>query len=131
MTIEVALHDRMAGHAGLSALVSNRIYPLRMPQGVTFPAVTYHRVSSQPVSAFGADTGLEAARFQVSAWSDSRTPLAAHDVAVEIRAALQRFRGTQTGIVIQGIFLENQIDLYEPDTEVWQVALDFMVHFGE
>ena len=43
--IEEAIYGALTAHAGLSALVDDRVYPMVLPQDATRPAVTYMRVS--------------------------------------------------------------------------------------
>lgn len=125
MSIEESLFTRLSTHAGLSALVSARIYPLILPQKPTLPAVTYTRVSGERVSAMGADTVIARPRFQVSCFAS--TYASARAVAAQVRAALQRWRGTVGGVVIQDSFIESEIDLYEDDTKLYHTALDFEI----
>ena len=125
MTMENALYSRLSGHAGLSALVGVRVYPLRLPQDTTLPAVTYTRVGTRRLRAMGSDPGLARARFQVAAWA--ATFAAGRDAGEQIRAALQRWRGTLEGVVVQDSFFETEVDVYEPDTETYQRTLNFEI----
>lgn len=128
MSVETVLRDRMTTHAGLTALINSRCYPLTIPQNATMPALSYFRVSTVRHSAMGADCGLVTARFQVSVWADSFS--SARDVANQVRSALQRW-STTSGTVIQDIFYLNETDLYDPQVEVHHTACDFEVHYEE
>ena len=130
MTVENAVRSRLNGFAGLTSLVASRIHPLTLPQNVTYPAVSYSKVSVERVRAMGADPGLALARFQVSCWAT--TYAAVRDVGEQVRAALQRWRGTVEGVVIQESFFENEVDLFEPAVGeptrgIYHRALDFTV----
>ena len=59
----------------------------------------------------GADPGIVHGRVQVDAWGLSY--ISARDVAEQIRAALERFRGTLDTTVVLDTFLEDMRD--EPD----------------
>jgi len=50
MTLRTVVYDRCVGHAGIAALVGTRVYPDRLPEGVTYPAIRY----IAPVSEVGA-----------------------------------------------------------------------------
>ena len=136
MTIEAVIKTRLSGFAGLSALVSDRIYPVTLPQNVEMPAVSYRRVSAERVSAMGVDTGLVRARFQFDCWSgehkngDSGTFDEARAVAKQVRLALQRWRNT-SGTVVQDTFMVGDQDLHESDTETYHAALDFQIVYEE
>lgn len=132
MVIEEALYTYLSSHTGLTVLVSNRIYPVVMPQGTTLPAVTFSKVSGPRVHAMNRDAGLAHPRFQVSCWG--ATYKQAKDVAAQVRAALQDFKGTMGGaggVVVSGVFIQDENDLYEPGTHVYHIALDFIIWHEE
>ena len=129
MSIEEALYTRLSTHAGLSALVGTRIYPSVMPQGVILPAVTYRQISGARVHAMGSDAGLARPRFQLSCWSTTYSQ--AKDVAAQLRAALQRWRGTLGGVTVQDTFIKDESDLFEPDTGFHRVELEFEINHDE
>lgn len=130
--IHEALFARLSGYAGLTALVATRVYPRQLPQNPTYPAVTYERISADRQSAMGSDSGLVSGRWQVSSWGKTYTD--ARDAAEQVRKALQRYRGTLSGTVIQDIFIESENDLpaelVDGET-IYQIASDFIVWFVE
>lgn len=127
--IEQAIYTRLGAFAGLTALVSTRIYPALLPQDPVYPAVTYTTISAERVSAMGADPGVARRRMQVSAWGATFT--SASDVAEQVRAALQRHRGTADGTEILDIYVENTLDLYDDLAKVHQVVTDLDVVYRE
>ena len=134
MIIEEALYTYLSTHAGLSALVSTRVYPVVMPQGCTLPAVTYQKIDGPRVHAMGSDAGLAHPRFQVSCWGS--TYKSTKDVAAQVRAALQDYTGTMGGaggVSVGGVFLDDENDLFDDaaGTGVYHVALDFIVWHTE
>lgn len=128
MTVEADLYTRLSGFAGLSALVGTRIYPQTIPQASAMPAVSYHRVSTVRTSAMGSDVTIARARFQVDVWTQDFDSTKA--VARQVQAALQRYRGTATVEILACFFL-NEVDLYEPEPEIFHQALDFEVNYRE
>lgn len=46
--IEQAVAAALTASAEVTALVSDRVYPLKLPQEATLPAVTYQRTDSSP-----------------------------------------------------------------------------------
>jgi hypothetical protein len=134
MNLYEALYHRLTNYSGLTDLVSTRIYPIKMPQAVTYPAVTFQVISGLPrTHLMGSDDSLAAPRVQVSAWGESLSD--ACDVADQIRAALQDFSGTMGGdggVTVQRIFLESdQISLYDSESEIYHVAQDFFIWWEE
>lgn len=128
MSIESVLYDRASNFAGLSALVGSRIYPNLQPQNVADKSVTFRRISSQRVSAMGADTGLVRARYQFDAWADNYDD--ARAIADQLRLCFQRWN-TTVGTVVQDVYLLNDVELYEDDTQTHHVAIDLDVVYRE
>jgi len=128
MTLESDLLARLDGFAGLTALVSTRSYHLHLPQKPTYPAVTFQRISTERVSAMGADTGDVRARIQTDAWAT--TIDSAMAVAAQVRAALKRYGGTNS-VTIYDILQESEIPLYEDEIQIYHIVQDFMVLYKE
>ena len=54
-------------YAQLSAVAAlgGRVYPLVLPQNITYPAVSYQRISAPRISTFNGDLDLVKATIQV------------------------------------------------------------------
>lgn len=129
MAVEKAIIATLKAHAGLTALVSTRIYGVHAPQGVTAPYVTLFRVSAERPSAMGDDIGIVRARVQVNSWGT--TYASAKNVCDQARAALQRFDGVAASITVLDTFLLSEQDLHEPDVPMYHVAQDYEAIFRE
>lgn len=126
--VEEAVKARLAAVAGVTALISTRVYPVKLPQSATLPAVTYQRVSTIRENAMGADPGVARTRLQVTSAATSYSAL--KGVTEAVRAALQRYSGTIGGVVVLDVFLDNETDLFgeeENDAGVYLTAQDFIV----
>lgn len=131
--IEEALYSRLSGHAGLQGVIGNpvRVYDVQtVPQSPTLPFVTYQRLSGRRESAMGADVGVVSSRFQTTAWSNDYGN--AKTVKEQLRAALQRWRGTELGVEILDTFIENDLDIpFEFETQARGAAIDVMIAHRE
>jgi len=128
---EQAIFQRLSSSTDVLSVVStaDRITPSHLPQNPTLPAITYHVISGNRVSAFSEDTGDASKRVQVSCWASRYSDVA--DLADKVRLALQRFSGS-TVTTIQDVFFENEQDLpFDEDTETYHRPLDFRVWFKE
>jgi hypothetical protein len=126
MTLEQALATRLAAYAGLTALVSARIYPLRLAQSPTLPAVTYQRISTVPVQALSASASVMIrTRLQVTSWAT--TYAGVQLVAAQVRACLDGFAGMLGGAGGVNCTLTwlNQVDLIDPEENWYYIACDF------
>lgn len=134
MSIEAEIYERAKAHSGLGALVGDRIRPYALPQGETWPAVTYHQVSGRnPARASGTDGTLRADRFQLDGWSYEANE--AQQIKDALAAAFTRWSadGTNAGTVVQDTMVENRQVLSE-DLEgrrVYHAMVDIVVwHTG-
>lgn len=124
--METILFTRLSTYAGLAALVGSRIYPIIMPQGVTYPAVTYQRIATEPrESCMVEDVGWARARMQVTAWAETFS--AARAIIEQVRGALQRW--ITTGV--QGCFIVAEYDLYDDEALKFGAAIDVHVVYTE
>lgn len=103
-----------------------RIFPVRLPQKPTFEAITYQKVGMPTrVHAFGEDSGLMQARVAVSSWAPTYDRVKV--LAEAVRDGLSRARGTFGGVVVQGMFFDNELDLFEDDTALHRVNQDYLI----
>jgi len=136
MSVESEIFTRLTTHAGLSALIGDRVYPWsEVPQKPTYPFVTYLLVSAPRPHAMGVDAGVVMARFQFNVWAeDDEAGTAGHDAMLaakdELRQALQRWR-TTSGTIVQVTFLENESDHFDPDLESHGRRFDARIIYEE
>jgi hypothetical protein len=123
--IEELIYTRLSTFAGLTTLVSTRIYPVIMPQGTIKPAVTYQLISSPRGKAMGSDPGMVTARYQFIAWAT--TNLEARNVTKQVRLALERYRVAG----IEDCFIETEYDVFDEAAILHGRGLDVIVNHTE
>lgn len=130
MEIEAAIYSELKNNSGVSALVGTRIYPKKLPQNSTFPALIYQQVGGGSIYSHSGASALATPVWQVSCFASTFT--GAKNLARKVREALQGFSGTlggAGGVSTGGIFKRNEIDLYDDETQIYQTVLDFnMMH---
>jgi len=138
MSLESAIVNQFRNYAPLAALVGTRIYPVTYPQNATLPVVVYQRTSRLPEYSHDGDCGAAESRFQISAFAKSYS--VARQTADAIHGALrpweqEQFLDVTNAIRIGGVFMEDEIDLYNPaDVETesdYQILADYRFLFGE
>ena len=112
MSIETDLYSTLTNDAGVSALVSNRVYPAPAPEGVTFPYCTYQLISGERVTTLPGVGDAKRKRMQVSC--HGATYSSAKAVADAVYSA---FEGDG--------YLESEFDLYDSQTQVHTIAVDW------
>lgn len=128
MSIDSALYTRLSGYAGLSALVSNRIYPAPIPQNATYPLCTYQEIDRIPIHVMGGTAGIVHIRYQIDSWAT--TLAAAKAVAAQVEAALDNYAGTSDSVVIKNCFLDlGQSSPYSDEEGVHRYIQDFLIEY--
>ena len=118
MSIESATYTRLAAHAGVSAIVSTRIYPQHLPQKPTYPCIAYRRQDFNPVSLLGADTTVADTRMDIACFAITYDAMI--NLSDEIRQCWQRFKGTSDSVVIRDTFIVDISNDYQPDLELYE-----------
>lgn len=53
----------------IAALVGTRLYPIKLPQGATYPAMTLHEIDNVPTWNLNSRSSLDTSRFQFDIWT--------------------------------------------------------------
>ena len=122
---EADIYDRL--NSEVSAL-GGRIYPLKLPQNVAYPAVVYQRLSTTRHPAFGRDATAVEPVIQVDVYGHQSAGYAAfHTVADAVRSALQRYSGGD----ILDTYIDAERDDYEENTELFRKSFDIRPWYRE
>lgn len=126
-----ALYTRLLGTPGVATLIgSARVYPGKLPQNPTFPAVSYVHSSDLRQSTFTGPTALPGALYAVDCWGSTYTD--ARTLAKAVRLALDGVEGwTAGGTTVQVSIVESQQDIYEADVNVHRVSMDVRLFWNE
>lgn len=119
--------------------VSTRIYPMRIPLSVVYPAVSFEVVSDVAENTKTGRSNYFNARLQVNCFAVDATAYSGYDrartLSQVVQDALERVTpGTYAGVRIKNITLISERDLvYDfADNEcVYQRAIDFNVCYGK
>ena len=112
MSIETTLYTTLTGDAGVSALVSTRVYPNPAPEGASKPLVSYFVVSGTRITTIPGVGDATRKRVQINCHANTYS--SAKAVAAAVIAALEG----------DG-YLELEYDLYDPDTQTHTVVIDW------
>lgn len=105
-----ALVAILEGAAGVTSLISTRIYPNVAPQNVTFPFLVYETISSTRETAMVDDPGVVRRVYQLTAYGLTSDVVAS--VIEACRAAVQRTRGTYAAVEVLDVLLEGEADFF-------------------
>lgn len=111
--IEDVLKAALLADAAVAALVGTRVWPARLPQTATLPAVVFQRVATVPSSpALSNPVGPTRARVQMSCWAT--TFGGARELGDAVMHALNGWSGTTGGEQAHLVRLVNWLDDYDP-----------------
>lgn len=128
MKTGLAIYNILSNDADVSALVGARIFPNVAKNSTSFPFIIYDVKNEGPQDTKDGVSTLDVDNVMVSVYS--KTYAEASDLALKIRTALDRVKGTFGGVEIQSIQYDGYNDLFDDNTSdegVYRKALDFNV----
>lgn len=129
MAIEKALTTYLLTQSGLTALISNRIHFLKLPQTPTLPAIVIQKIDAPRLHGFSADYGVMT-RIQTTSWALTYTGASA--VQEQIRTATQNYMNqTMDGVEVKNIEFDEGPDSYEDDTGRYGKIVDLLIWHTE
>jgi hypothetical protein len=127
--IDTAIYTRMTGFAGLSALVSTRVYRQHAPDGPTLPFITFQRIgAARPITLEG-EWGYVRALYYFDVFDDEHTSLKL--VVTQVLECLNGLKGTYSGVDIKSILSDDEGDTFETELDIHRTTLSFYVTYKE
>ena len=124
-TLEEEMQTALLADSGVSALISTRLHPGKLPQKPTYPAAVYFQVSGPRGHTF-TGPAYQTLRYQINCFAS--TYLGAATLADAFIAALPDTKATWGSFNIDSVDLQNEEYLdYEPDAKAHVKMIDFKV----
>ena len=126
------VYNILSNASDLTALVSTRLNPLRIPQESAFPAIAYNLVSVIASPTNTSHSRTDFARVQVSSFG--ATFASAIEVAEQVRAAFQApsYPNIFNDYYCQAIEFDGEVHLVEDEAGfagIYHVAQDFIINY--
>ena len=113
--ITKALSLELRNTATITAYTSQRIYPMLVPEGASYPALVYTLISDPPHHVMGQDAPIYSPRVQLDTYSTSFSDVKSISAAVSVK--MRDFTGNlgsssspQTFVKVARSFIENTYD---------------------
>lgn len=135
MTSRTTFNDDLITHlgdqAGLTELVSTRIYTGILPQNPTVPVIVINMVSSGEIQTHEGPAGLETPRIQADIYDDDGN--GARAVRDQLKAALNGLQQETIGSAtkIGHCFFDGESDGYDDTVRLFRITLDFLIMWNE
>lgn len=131
--MEHAFRAMALANGGLSALISQRFYPVPAPQADTRPYITYQVISGPRDYTQDGPDGVTTFRIQCRLYADDYTSgRALRDAFISAVGGLRQQDYGSPAIRIQACFIDNERDAYQPELDeagprLWGKFLDVLV----
>ena len=134
MNVGDAIFGILNGDTDVSAIVDDRIYPTRVSQGDAMPAISYSYVDNDPVNDKDGVSKLDTITIDIDMWADGGSDTGSGspyrdlvDLAGKVRTALDRFSGTNSGVVIDSIRFDGQQELYDNEADIHHISQQYSI----
>ena len=124
--LEKGIYTLLSTNSPLTS-AGTRVYP-SLPQGVTFPAIRYTRVSTTRTLALNANVGVTNATVQIDCFAQSYS--AAKALADAVRVILHGYTGSLGTLTARLVKLEMETDFVERDgdRETYMIVQRYAFH---
>ena len=106
--------------------ISSRVYPQRIPEGKSWPAISYYVISTTPEEVKNTATSpIDLVRIQVSIFDTTQNSV--NTIADLARVAMVALTGEQGTCTVDTVRLVDERDFYEEDIQIYHKAQDYYV----
>ena len=126
-----AVYNILTSNTALNTAVGSRISPLRLPQAVTLPAISYYQVSLIANNTQSGYSKSDFARVQISIFATTLTECLS--VADKTRSAMQINPGTFNSVVVHQAKFDNEVLLSDDsagEEGVYHIAQDYIINYN-
>jgi len=126
MGLRAILFDRMSGFAGITALVGTRLYPLRLKEDTTYPALVYRVITDPSVArSHHGKPDRKEGRAQIDCYAE--TGDAAATLGDQVEAAWDGYSSPGNDCTVGYAFVANRSDRYDTSLRVFRDVIDITV----
>lgn len=128
---ESAIKARLDGYNALTQLLASTssIWAVLAPEDTAKPFLTYEVVSEAPTLAMAADCTPTEALVIVNIYAD--TFLEIVNVYIQLKAALNRYSGSEGSVTVQDTLYEGRNDNFDPTHRDYQRTVNFRMFYEE
>lgn len=106
--------------------VNKQNYPLKAPQGVIPPYLTYAKISSNRKYTHSGYSGASESRMQINCVGKTYSEVKL--LAQQLIVALEEWPNANN---IQSAFNENEVDMLDESTGLYYIPVDFIINYKE
>lgn len=130
--IRPALRAFLLADAQIAAVVSARVYPIKLPQGVKDTSIVYTRVSGESDYKMEGATGYARSRMQIDCWAskvDDAVLLA--NLVKDALSGYSGVMGATPAVFVQGVFCADERETFDDIVQLYGMGRDYFIHHEE
>ena len=127
--MEDKLRTFLKNEPSVAAVLGDRIYPRRLPQKATLPALVYQRIDTPRTPVHGEKSILPRPRMQMHVWA--KTSKAAWQAADVVRVTLDGFRGQMGSLTVTRSIIVNEMENDDPETGLVSIIQDYQITYKD
>lgn len=128
--IEEDIPTFLASDSAFSAIAGSRVYFRRVPRKPLYPAVIYHRISTELDRGVAGATGRTIARFQFDCRAESA--ITAKKLARALRDRLDDFIGTMGSTTVRNTAIDGESDdEFDSEAKTYRTLVDALITYED
>jgi hypothetical protein len=128
MIVGKAIYHLLTNATAITDIVGTRIYPEVAQQDGDLPYIVYNVSNNEPSDTKPEPSKLDTAEIEVHCYATSYSQ--AIDIAVAVRGALDRVKGTYNGVNVQSIQYINEVIDFDEPQRAYEVTADYEVRIS-
>lgn len=125
MAIEQELYNYLSGYSALTALVNDRIYPVKAPQGAETPYCLYAKAEDMRQYSHNGFSGLSKVVLVLSGLSSTYN--SAIQVAQQLVDAMEGWPDEASDV--SAAMKQKEEDLYDEDAGLYRVQVEYLIWY--
>ena len=128
MNAEKVVYALLSADAGVTAIVSTRIYPSELPQQIAVPAIVYRHIDTVDRPTIHGDGGAQLVQSRISVIALANDYSAIKAIHEAVKDALRYQYGVIAGVQVATITRDIVgPDLFDPDLERHEQGVDYLI----
>lgn len=129
-----AVYEKLCSDLDIFSSVSDRVYPIVLPEDAPLPAIVYAPVLANYDSALQGDTGF--VRQTIQFVCHDTTYKKARVLSRKVKKLFQDYTGDMCGLNIEAVFIKSDYEYNENtalkfDTNEFMSSIEFEFHYNE
>ena len=122
------IYNLLTTSTELTALISDKVFPLISEDETIINYIVYERRSTQPTNTKLKRSTVDVISYDIMIFTDGLEIM--NDIALGVRNALDQYKGVNSGLWIDNIVYTGENDEYEPESNVFGKFMSFDVRFN-